>query len=676
VDKLTGKYNIQLSRHPMYKFFISVPVLLVLNTSVVFSNTTTNEVIQPRLKPDFTALQKSKSTGHVNKILHHQPLGDGFLGGQSAKVFLQKFRSNKAIDYMPFDLAFAITADKDNEVIQKIIPSGLQINQYSKDTYNDDLSAIRSQMADTDADTVSRFMVQIELAEFFLSHLMIKDGIAAISDIPEQALSDAEREYYYALKSALYVSMGTGFRRGFIPEDSEYSEWSDYAFWTAIHYINSQDFEASKPFLEKAFIKMQQYPDNYMGYFSKLLLEAAIKTGKWNLSKEIVENFDEHPHLKVESFYHFLIGLASQKIGKNVEAFDAYRIASKGNDVFAQRARLGIVEIGIETSTMPVEDAISWLESSRLYWRGDQYEIEVLIKISDLNIQSGNTFNSLVALGNLYISFPNSSAFLKRKDLVDKMLNEFYLSGFNGKTNITDFIQSHKKLASMYRFYPGFEDNHRMLAEKLNDIGATGQSAFEYGALSEHLEIIYEENIREVSIQDIWDLKLRQAESLFKGGQYRRVVEVLANRIIFDDESKNELSAEILAKSAIKIPDISGVLGAGLNNSSANNFRMRAEALSAIGDYKGSKIQYQKMREKFKSDFTEVDMINMLLSAHRDDDVEATMRVAEDFPSVVKSSAWINLAKGLRYTSAPITPLSQINVDSRLSEAEEYLKVN
>jgi hypothetical protein len=256
------------------------------------------------------------------------------------------------------------------------------------------------------------------------------------------------------------------------------------------------------------------------------------------------------------------------------------------------------------------------------------------------------------------------------------MLNEFYLSGFNGKTNITDFIQSHKKLASMYRFYPGFEDNHRMLAEKLNDIGATGQSAFEYGALSEHLEIIYEENIREVSIQDIWDLKLRQAESLFKGGQYRRVVEVLANRIIFDDESKNELSAEILAKSAIKIPDISGVLGAGLNNSSANNFRMRAEALAAIGDYKGSKIQYQKMREKFKSDFTEVDMINMLLSAHRDDDVEATMRVAEDFPSVVKSSAWINLAKGLRYTSAPITPLSQINVDSRLSEAEEYLKVN
>ncbi len=562
----------------------------------------------------------------------------------------------------------------EEEVEPIVVPEPLRLSQYQRESYREDLQSLRSQMATTRPGTVSRFMSQVEFGRFYLAHLMVSEGLSMIEDIPVEALTPEERALYKAVRTGLMSAAGRTSEKDFLLGDGPYSEWGDYAFWSSVSLIGQEDYEAASGFLGQAYVDLEQYPRVYVEHYLELMLEAALQAGEWTLAKEMALKFDSYPDLKEKPSYSFLVGLAAHKIGDNlVDAFDAYRLAARGSDVYAQRARLGIIQIGLDTYTMPLEDARKFLDSARQAWRGDQYEVEALVRLIEVNAALSDTPGALTALGELFVNFPMSEEMSLRTEMTNALLDRMYADGLQGELSLSEFVTSHHDIVSLFRFFPAFDKYHEEFADRLLNLGATGEAAAEYMELAEYMSIAMEEDLWPVAVEDISRVKLKAAKAFHQGGQHAEVVRVLKDGGTFATQEEELLYEGLLADSATHADEVDLLLSSEVSVVTPEYLRLKAGAYASRGDWGAAKEKYLELQSDFPESVSTRDMINLLLAAHRSDDTDVVMTVAGQFPEVSDSAEWRAVAKNLRYKAAPIDPLTKSNVEMRLDSATETI---
>ncbi|WP_299616709.1 hypothetical protein [Pelagibius sp.] len=72
------------------------------------------------------------------------------------------------------------------------------------------------------------------------------------------------------------------------------------------------------------------------------------------------------------------------------------------------RARLALIDLGLEDGTLTVEEAIAELERLRFAWRGDQFEFTLLRRLAQLYEDENRHREALYALRQAVTSFPDS----------------------------------------------------------------------------------------------------------------------------------------------------------------------------------------------------------------------------------------------------------------------------
>ncbi|NDV50771.1 hypothetical protein [Salipiger sp. PrR003] len=554
------------------------------------------------------------------------------------------------------------------------MPPDLALTRYSAENYTEDRARLLGDLTAKSGNIFETLSARLRLGEFQLAHLLVPEGHSVVADIERDALPRDTALELDVVRDGLKAASGEGEPEYRLLDDARYAEWAGYSYWNAIRHLTRSEFEASEPFLAGAFTYLDNQPASHKEAFLKLILEGAIETGQWTLAKEVGEYFDDYPKLKETAAYNFLIGLAAEKIGRDLDAFDAYRLASNGADIYAQRARLGIVQIGLRTGAMPLEDAETFLMDNALGWKGDDLEVQALLDLFNVSMELHKPVEALLALAKVFRAFPESEAAKENAVTARDVFMELYEKGLSGEVSLGEFAASHIKLVEAYRYAPGFHTAHSMYAETLMDSGATSLAAVEYGEIADYLELADELEVLAVEPADILKAKLHQAEALIAGAQYAAALPVLQQPLASDDLDIVNKAQALQIEAFNNTGEDDALLRVEPKEPTAKILRMRADAYATKADWPGVRDALNKLRSEFSDEVTKRDAAQLLLAAHRAGDPETIQSVLEAYPDIFETEAFKSIASGLHYTAAPLEPLKLENAQSRIARAEGAIR--
>jgi hypothetical protein len=136
------------------------------------------------------------------------------------------------------------------------------------------------------------------------------------------------------------------------------------------------------------------------------LLEAAVAAEDWRLARDLAERMTAI-HEDGEGALPYLLGLVALGGGQDLAAFEQFVQASAARDVWAHRARLLIVRLGLHYQAIDHDEALSMLARADALWRGDDDALETLLDIERVATEAGHPKAAAIALGTLMMRHPD-----------------------------------------------------------------------------------------------------------------------------------------------------------------------------------------------------------------------------------------------------------------------------
>ncbi|EPX78033.1 hypothetical protein Salmuc_03355 [Salipiger mucosus DSM 16094] len=555
-----------------------------------------------------------------------------------------------------------------------VMPERLDLDQHARADFSDDRSRLMSELARQSDNVIERMRVRLDLGTFLLSHLMVPEGLSAMEEIPRAALPETDALQLDAVSDALTAASGSLSSEFRILDDEAYADWPGFDYWNAVRHLSRDDYAAAEPFLEGAFRHLQQQPDVHKEAYLKRILEGAIETGNWSLARTVAEHFDEHPDMKDTPAYHFLIGRAAKRIGRTLDAFDAFRQASLGEDAYAQRARLAIVDIGLETGAMPLEDAERFLRESIPLWQGDKLEIQALERFFEVSKDLDRPVQALLAISKMFRGFPHSEESNAYRSPARDLLMDLYEKGQSGEISLSEFAAAHRQLVGPYRYFPGFDVAHGMYAETLRGKGATSAAANEYRDIADHLDVARDLDIIPVDKLTVSRAYLNQAEALVAGSQFERALGILEEPVASEVPDIRDRALELKAEAHANLGDEDEVLAVQPETRTPRLLRMKADAYAFKTQWREAVAMLEELRSTHPDEMTRADAVRLLLASHRADQPSTAQSVLEAYPDLFESDAFRDIASGMIYASAPLSPLKRDNADARIDRATQAIE--
>lgn len=516
---------------------------------------------------------------------------------------------------------------------------------------------------------------KLDLAKFFVGNAFLPEAKSILNTVDVEGLSEQNRQDYHALRMAHHVLSDAG---GPVPspdvlETASPSTWEDHALWQSLNASRTGNYREAKSYLEDAYAVFQDYPVLFQRETMAPLLETAIRTGEWTLAKEMATAMGNDPQMSDSPAYSFLLGFAAERSDRLTEAFDAYREASLGSDIYAQRARMALVDMGLNNDAMSLEDAETFLEDNRFAWRGDRYEVEALKRLASVYARQQKNIETLETLSDIFTRFPDHEAAGPASQKAERLLNRFYSAGANGDIPLNEFLQNHDRLEHRYRFVEPFHEENMKLAARLEELGASAKAAEEYRTIAEYLEVAEDLGIWDLSPYAITEARLGQARTQAQGWQYENAADTLVNL----EERElgpyapdfNRLKATVFDR--LETPE--DVIETSLDDPDAEYIRMRAQAYWSGTDWQNATNAYLELWEDFPDAFNRADAMNLLLASYRARDMDTARRIANEFPDITESNEWSQVAKGLLDAAPNISPLREASAEQRVEDTENAL---
>ncbi|EYD71955.1 hypothetical protein Lokhon_02027 [Limimaricola hongkongensis DSM 17492] len=451
------------------------------------------------------------------------------------------------------------------------------------------------------------------------------------------------------------------------------SGWVEAPLWRALAQARAGDVERAAEHLPHLDAALDAMAPALAAALLPELLEAAIEAGLWDAAHGLAQRFDRHPELRGGSAYRFLLGRAAQSGGNPVMAFDSYAMAAGGGDVWAQRARLALIDLGRATGTLPPEDAAVLLRQSWRLWRGDALEVATLERLAEVEYGRGEIEAAITALTEVQRRHPRSDAARQSGDRLDQMIADLYAQGASGALPIAEFVAAHRHLSPELTFRPGFAAQAERLAGRLLEIGATDAAAREYAAIRDQLAVMHDLELEEVPPGRIDALRLAQAEALLRGGQVAAAARALGTAPASVPELRDRL-ALLQARLSSATGDGDGVIATRMEIPSEGYLRLRAEALFDRGEWGAARDAYVSLWRDLGPDLGTAGTIRLLLAAHRANDAALVAELLDRLPMLAGSPELAEVARSL----APVAPLSlpigQKSATDRMQGADAALR--
>lgn len=515
--------------------------------------------------------------------------------------------------------------------------------------------------------------IMLDIAELYLSHMMIVEARSALVDIVPASDKQARRKT--ALQNAAHVLSGQPFLTSDLGMLGDQNR-PDQSLWLALNAIASDDTKTLERELQNAFLALPQQSTAIARAVLPALVEAAIELQVTELAAVIAPMITDISAQSGDPAGHFLIGRNAELQGQTKVALTAYRQAAQGWDRYAARARLAFADLALKDgSPVAILAAKNLLDDGVDSWRGDVYELHTLERHAVIFTKLNDPVRALQSYGKIMARFPTAPEAKNARAAAAHLLEVIYQAGADGHVPIATWVDIHLLVRPFFEHTEGFAEFNEMLADRLSDLGGMLLAETEYRRT---LKILNEWDFGrpdEDRTDKINLVTLKMAAALLTAGQLDKAL--IAVKSADKDASRAWRDKILMVEAEIYAAqgNFDDLLQTYVSTPKAHHLRDIGQALFLSGRFEDSVSFYERLHADYPQDFAARDASYLIVAAHRTGRNDIVSQIAETFPDLTTSGAWSAMAQSIGGTAPALFPMREDAADQQLSRIAETMKV-
>ncbi|MFQ6018261.1 MAG: hypothetical protein ACE5KF_08690, partial [Kiloniellaceae bacterium] len=271
---------------------------------------------------------------------------------------------------------------------------------------------------------------RLELARFYFAHGLAAEalGVLGLRETEDPRLAtDPETRLMKGASEFLIEDYEAAADTLFDPALA--GEW-EAALWRAAMAAVSLDWSAAATGFAGTEALIADYPHQVRSRLRLLAAEAYLGIADTEGADRYLAQVrrDEPSHAEVAQIA-FLVARRLQLEGDVAGAEELWRKVAESNHLPSRtRARLALVDLGLENGSITLEQGIEELERLRFAWRGDRFEFALLQRLGDIYIARHDYRRGLRALRQAASHFPKS----ERSHAVAQRMREVFADLYLG----------------------------------------------------------------------------------------------------------------------------------------------------------------------------------------------------------------------------------------------------
>lgn len=286
-----------------------------------------------------------------------------------------------------------------------------------------------------DAPDDARNKARLDLAHLYLANGYGKEvrGILNLmADEEDDGFEDlASQPDFKVLQAA--AEMLAGNQDGAWPALSNpaLSDYDDIQLWKAVSLAESRKYDEAIPLFDQEAELLKNYPDPLFTRFARLAAETYIARAQYPKATAVIDQLAQRTRGAALHWPQilYLRGVLQSQTGTFDAARKLWEEAGDSNDELNRvRARFALIDLNLRTKMLKPEEAAEQLERLRYGWRGDDLELQMLNRLSDIYTMANQPEEALKSLERTKVLFPEPARDAQTTEKQRKVFSDFFTS--------------------------------------------------------------------------------------------------------------------------------------------------------------------------------------------------------------------------------------------------------
>ncbi|WP_033068908.1 tetratricopeptide repeat protein [Thalassospira australica] len=296
------------------------------------------------------------------------------------------------------------------------------------DNFSRTIRRLRAQIAESGDE--HRNKARLDLAQYYLANGLGPEANAVVSAMEGDDPLIAQKLQFRALKAAVkFLNRDYGEAERLL-EDERLQAIPEMQLWRAVTLAaQGRPNEGARNLLESVHI-LDFYPPELLGRIAPLATEQALIVGNPEAGMDLIDKMLLTPGLSESKVMdiQYLKGIFEEEAGELEQAVATWDQVAEGDNRKARaHAIFDRTELLMRLERLTVEDAIEQLQKLRFAWRGDAFEMALLKRIGELQIENKDFRDGLNTLRQVAIFFPNRPVAKEATDMMHDTFENLYL---------------------------------------------------------------------------------------------------------------------------------------------------------------------------------------------------------------------------------------------------------
>ncbi len=296
------------------------------------------------------------------------------------------------------------------------------------DNYNRALPALLQEVVNSGDE--HRNKARLDLARYYVANGLGPEANAMIEMMEHDDPLIGQKSEFRALKGAAKFLNGQYEEANRLLNDPRFGDLAEVKLWRAVNNAaRGRPNEGARDLMESIHL-LDKYPPELLMRLGPIAAEQALLVRNPKAGMAVIRKILETPDAPKNKILdvEYLKGLFEQEAGQFDEAIATWdKVANGDNRKARAHAIFDRTELLLKLKRLTIDDAINALEKLRFAWRGDDFELAVLRRLGNLQIEAKHYRDGLKTLRQAAIFFPNSPVTPAITEKMHKTFEDLYL---------------------------------------------------------------------------------------------------------------------------------------------------------------------------------------------------------------------------------------------------------
>ncbi len=276
-----------------------------------------------------------------------------------------------------------------------------------------------------------RDIARTKLAQYYLAHAMGPEALGVLNVLAKDDPKRMKDPEFRAMHGVANFVMGRFDEAGEDFADEGITSKDEGAYWKAATDAAKGDFGTSALDMKRLGGVIRNYPPRLKFSLGLLMTEAALETGDVRQAEAYLEVLEtENLNQRQGDAVKYLRGKTKEISGDTDGAVLTYEEVEKGNHRPSRaKAALAKAELLFKNERINEKELIEALEKLRFAWRGDDFEFNLLRRLGDVYVKTGNYRDGLRTLRQAATYFREHPDAEQVTQNMIRIFEELYLAG-------------------------------------------------------------------------------------------------------------------------------------------------------------------------------------------------------------------------------------------------------